>query len=46
MVRLWTRSKDYVMLIFFYGVMLGFVVGYGVGLLMDKWDKKIKNDRG
>lgn len=34
------------MLVFFYGVMLGFVVGYGVGLLMDKWDKKIKNDRG
>ena len=34
------------MLVFFYGVMLGFVVGYGVGLLMDKLDKKIKNDRG
>jgi hypothetical protein len=34
------------MLYFLYGTMLGFVVGYGVGLLMDKWDKKIKNDRG
>lgn len=29
-----------------YGVMIGFVLGYGVGLLMDKWDKNIKNDRG
>jgi hypothetical protein len=28
------------------GAMIGFVVGYGMGLLMDKWDKKIKNDRG
>jgi hypothetical protein len=27
------------------GAMIGFVVGYGMGLLMDKWDKKIKNDR-
>jgi hypothetical protein len=34
------------MLYFIYGAMLGFVAGYGVGLLMDKWDKKIKNDRG
>lgn len=32
------------MLVFFYGVMLGFVVGYGVGLLIDKWDKRIKSD--
>jgi hypothetical protein len=34
------------MLYFVYGTLFGFVVGYGVGLLMDKWDKKIKNDRG
>jgi hypothetical protein len=34
------------MIVFTDGVMIGFVVGYGVGLLMDKWDKKIKNDRG
>jgi NhaP-type Na+/H+ or K+/H+ antiporter len=27
---------------FLFGLMLGFVVGYGVGLLMDKWDRKIK----
>ena len=34
------------MVLFTYGIMIGFVLGYGVGLLMDKWDKKIKNDRG
>ncbi len=33
------------MLYFLYGVMLGFAAGYGVGLLMDKWDKKIKDGR-
>jgi NhaP-type Na+/H+ or K+/H+ antiporter len=33
------------MVLFTYGIMIGFVLGYGVGLLMDKWDKKIKNDR-
>jgi hypothetical protein len=46
MAGVWISSKDNLMLIFFYGVMLGFVVGYGVGLLMDKWDKRIKSDRG
>ena len=44
-MRLWISSKDYLMLVFCYGVMIGFVVGYGVGLLMDKWDRKIKDDR-
>jgi hypothetical protein len=34
------------MVLFTYGIMIGFVLGYGVGLLMDRWDKKIKNDRG
>ena len=34
------------MIMFTLGAMIGFVVGYGMGLLMDKWDKKIKNDRG
>jgi NhaP-type Na+/H+ or K+/H+ antiporter len=34
------------MVLFTCGIMIGFVLGYGVGLLMDKWDKKIKNDRG
>jgi hypothetical protein len=34
------------MLLLTYGIMIGFVLGYGVGLLMDRWDKKIKNDRG
>jgi hypothetical protein len=33
------------MLLLTYGIMIGFVLGYGVGLLMDRWDKKIKNDR-
>ena len=33
------------MVMFTLGAMIGFVVGYGMGLLMDKWDKKIKNDR-
>jgi NhaP-type Na+/H+ or K+/H+ antiporter len=31
--------------IFLLGLIVGFVLGYGVGLLMDRWDKKIKNDR-
>jgi hypothetical protein len=32
------------MTFFLIGLSLGFVVGYGVGLLMDKWDKRIKNN--
>ncbi len=27
---------------FLFGMMLGFVIGYGVGLFIDKWDRKIK----
>jgi NhaP-type Na+/H+ or K+/H+ antiporter len=34
------------MLSFLFGLMVGFLVGYAMGLLMDRWDKKIKNDRG
>jgi capsular polysaccharide biosynthesis protein len=34
------------MTMFLIGLMLGFVVGYGLGLFIDKWDKRIKNDRG
>jgi hypothetical protein len=30
---------------FLLGVMLGFVVGYGLGLFIDKIDKGIKNGR-
>ena len=30
---------------FLFGSMIGFVVGYGLGLFADKWDKRIKNDR-
>lgn len=33
------------MTIFMMGMMIGFVAGYGVGLFIDKWDKRIKNDR-
>jgi hypothetical protein len=32
--------------IFLSGILIGFVAGYGVGLFIDKWDKRIKNDRG
>jgi hypothetical protein len=28
---------------FLIGLMVGFVVGYPVGLFIDKWDKRIKN---
>lgn len=31
------------MLMFILGLAAGFVVGYGVGLLMGEWDKRIKN---
>jgi fructose-specific phosphotransferase system IIC component len=34
------------MSVFLMGLLIGFVVGYGVGLLMDKWSKAIENDRG
>jgi NhaP-type Na+/H+ or K+/H+ antiporter len=32
------------MTMFLIGLMLGFVVGYGLGLFIDRWDKRIKND--
>jgi len=28
---------------FLLGLMVGFVIGYPVGLFLDKWDKRIKN---
>jgi hypothetical protein len=28
---------------FLIGLMFGFVIGYPVGLFIDKWDKRIKN---
>jgi len=28
---------------FLIGLMVGFVVGYPMGLFLDKWDKRIKN---
>jgi hypothetical protein len=32
--------------IFLMGFIIGLVFGYGMGLLADRWDKRIKNDRG
>ena len=31
---------------FLLGFLSGLVFGYGMGLLIDRWDKNIKNDRG
>jgi len=31
------------MLSFLFGLMIGFAVGYPMGLFIDKWDKRIKN---
>jgi NhaP-type Na+/H+ or K+/H+ antiporter len=28
---------------FLFGILLGFSIGYAVGLFIDKWDKRIKN---
>jgi hypothetical protein len=46
MARVWDSSKDYLMTFFLMGLMVGIVFGYGMGLFADKWDRKIKNDRG
>jgi NhaP-type Na+/H+ or K+/H+ antiporter len=40
---LWNSSEVYLMTMFLLGLMLGFVIGYGVGLFIDKIDKRIKN---
>jgi len=31
------------MIAFLIGLMVGFVIGYPMGLFLDKWDKRIKN---
>jgi ABC-type dipeptide/oligopeptide/nickel transport system permease subunit len=31
------------MLSFLFGLMIGFAIGYPMGLFIDKWDKRIKN---
>ena len=31
------------MTIFLLGLMLGFTIGYPLGLFIDKWEKRIKN---
>jgi len=33
------------MTMFLLGIMLGFIIGYGLGLFIDKIDKRIKNGR-
>ena len=40
---LWNCSKDAVLTLFLMGFLVGIVLGYGMGLLADKWDKRIKN---
>lgn len=34
------------MTIFMFGFIFGLTFGYGLGLFIDRLDKKIKNDRG
>jgi NhaP-type Na+/H+ or K+/H+ antiporter len=34
------------MIAFSMGILIGFIIGYGMGLFIDKWDKRIKNGRG
>jgi len=34
------------MTMFLLGLMIGFIAGYPLGLFIDYWDKRIKNDRG
>lgn len=34
------------MTIFLFGVMLGLIIGYPLGLFVDKLDRRIKNGRG
>ena len=46
MDRIRPCAKDFSMTLFLVGSMLGFVIGYGLGLFIDKWDKEIKNGRG
>ena len=33
------------MLMFICGAMIGFSIGYPLGLFIDKWDNRIKNGR-
>jgi NhaP-type Na+/H+ or K+/H+ antiporter len=33
------------MIAFLFGLMIGFTIGYALGLFIDKWDKRIKNER-
>ena len=32
------------MISFLFGLLIGFCLGYPMGLFIDKWDKDIKND--
>jgi NhaP-type Na+/H+ or K+/H+ antiporter len=42
---LWDSSEVYLMTAFLFGLAIGFVVGYGLGLFIDNLDKRIKNGR-
>ena len=46
MARIWIDWKIYLMIIFMFGVMVGFVAGYAMGLFIDKIDKKEKAKNG
>ena len=38
-------ENSFIMTIFLLGLILGFTIGYPLGLLIDKIDKRAKNDR-
>lgn len=46
MDRLRYRSEVYLMDIFILGIMIGFVIGYPMGLFIDKLDKREKAKNG
>lgn len=42
----WPSSEVYVMEVFILGAMLGFIVGYPMGLFIDKIDKRERAKNG
>ncbi len=43
MDRLWNCAEVYLMDLFILGILIGFALGYPLGLFIDKLDKRIKN---
>jgi NhaP-type Na+/H+ or K+/H+ antiporter len=41
----WNGSEVYIMTMFLFGLAIGLVIGYGLGLFIDDLDKRIKNGR-